>query len=104
MAASPRRHASREVRRHHRAEEKRRGIERAMPLCVCTGGRGRLPPSAGQTLGNNVDAYADDDTPDGFSTGDLRASITSLSGKGGGICRIAGTTTRCLQLPSSRLR
>lgn len=32
-----------------------------------------LPPFASETKGNNVDAYADDHNPDGFSAGDLRA-------------------------------
>ena len=36
-----------------------------------------LPAGATQTLGNNVDAYADLASPDGFSLGDLRASTTS---------------------------
>ena len=36
-----------------------------------------LPKGATQTLGNNVDAYTDDDTPEGFSGGsDIRADIT----------------------------
>ncbi|MFT3769014.1 MAG: M36 family metallopeptidase [Minicystis sp.] len=35
-----------------------------------------LPPSAKETQGNNVDAYTDDDDPDGFSPGDIRASLT----------------------------
>lgn len=34
---------------------------------------------ASQTLGNNVDAYADINNPDGFSNGDLRATTTSRS-------------------------
>ncbi|HXH93358.1 MAG TPA: M36 family metallopeptidase, partial [Thermoanaerobaculia bacterium] len=37
-----------------------------------------LAASATQTTGNNVDAYADLSAPDGFSTGDERASTTSL--------------------------
>jgi hypothetical protein len=36
-----------------------------------------LPAGAVQTLGNNIDAYADRGMPDGFSNGDLRATITS---------------------------
>src|SRR5262249_43347867 len=36
-----------------------------------------LPSGAAQTKGNNVDAYTDDDNPDGFSNGDFRATITS---------------------------
>jgi hypothetical protein len=36
-----------------------------------------LPPGASVTTGNNVDAYADLSTPDGFSLGDLRASTTA---------------------------
>lgn len=36
-----------------------------------------LPADAGQTLGNNVDAYTDDDTPDGYSNGDIRATVTA---------------------------
>jgi large repetitive protein len=36
-----------------------------------------LPAGATETKGNNVDAYTDDDAPDGFSAGDLRASITA---------------------------
>ncbi|WP_437784744.1 M36 family metallopeptidase [Sorangium sp. So ce1097] len=36
-----------------------------------------LPPSAVQTRGNNVDAYADHKDPDGFSNGDLRAITTA---------------------------
>ncbi len=36
-----------------------------------------LPPAATQSLGNNVDAYADIASPDGFGTGDLRATTTS---------------------------
>ena len=35
-----------------------------------------LPGGASETRGNNVDAYADDDTPDGFSPGDVRAGVT----------------------------
>ncbi len=38
-----------------------------------------LPPAATSTLGNNVDAYADIQSPDGFSGGDLRASTTSAN-------------------------
>jgi hypothetical protein len=38
-----------------------------------------LPAGATQTLGNNVDAYADLVSPDGFSAGDLRASTTSAN-------------------------
>lgn len=37
-----------------------------------------LPMGATQTQGNNVDAYTDDDTPDGFSGGpDTRADVTA---------------------------
>jgi MYXO-CTERM domain-containing protein len=36
-----------------------------------------LPASATQTLGNNVDAYADHTSPDGYSNGDTRATTTS---------------------------
>ena len=36
-----------------------------------------LPAGATETLGNNVDCYSDDDTPDGFSPGDVRATVTS---------------------------
>ena len=36
-----------------------------------------LPEGATESSGNNVDAYTDDDDPDGFSPGDLRASVTS---------------------------
>jgi MYXO-CTERM domain-containing protein len=36
-----------------------------------------LSKDAIQTLGNNVDAYTDDDTPDGYSNGDLRATVTA---------------------------
>uniref|UniRef100_A0A832I5P0 PA domain-containing protein n=1 Tax=Eiseniibacteriota bacterium TaxID=2212470 RepID=A0A832I5P0_UNCEI len=36
-----------------------------------------LAPGAAQTAGNNVDAYADLVSPDGFSAGDLRASVTA---------------------------
>jgi large repetitive protein len=36
-----------------------------------------LLEGATETRGNNVDAYTDDDSPDGFSSGDLRAKITS---------------------------
>ena len=36
-----------------------------------------LPTGAAQTQGNNVDAYTDDNKPEGFSTGDTRALITS---------------------------
>jgi large repetitive protein len=35
-----------------------------------------LPAGATETTGNNVDAYADHNGPDGFSPGDLRASLT----------------------------
>ena len=35
-----------------------------------------LPPGATVTTGNNVDAYADLSSPDGFSAGDLRATTT----------------------------
>ncbi len=39
-----------------------------------------LPKGATQTQGNNVDAYTDDDTPEGFSGGsDIRADITSAN-------------------------
>lgn len=37
-----------------------------------------LAQNAVQTLGNNVDAYADIFAPDGFSNGDLRATPTAL--------------------------
>jgi MYXO-CTERM domain-containing protein len=36
-----------------------------------------LAPNAADTRGNNVDAYTDDDSPDGFSAGDVRATVTS---------------------------
>jgi hypothetical protein len=36
-----------------------------------------LPPGATQTTGNNIDAYADIASPDGFSVGDLRATTTA---------------------------
>jgi hypothetical protein len=36
-----------------------------------------LPAGATQTKGNNVDAYTDDNAPDGFSAGDLRAAVTA---------------------------
>ncbi len=36
-----------------------------------------LPAAATQTTGNNVDAYADLASPDGFSAGDLRASTSA---------------------------
>lgn len=36
-----------------------------------------LEAGATETRGNNADAYADDDDPDGFSAGDLRATVTS---------------------------
>jgi MYXO-CTERM domain-containing protein len=36
-----------------------------------------LLPAATETRGNNVDAYTDDDDPDGFSSGDLRAQISA---------------------------
>ncbi|MGE3629981.1 MAG: M36 family metallopeptidase, partial [Sandaracinaceae bacterium] len=36
-----------------------------------------LPAGASDTRGNNVDAYADLGSPDGFSSGDLRASTTA---------------------------
>ena len=36
-----------------------------------------LPSGATESMGNNVDAYTDDDMPDGFSANDLRASVTS---------------------------
>ncbi len=35
-----------------------------------------LPPGATVTTGNNVDAYADITSPDGFNTGDVRATTT----------------------------
>ena len=35
-----------------------------------------LASSARETRGNNVDAYADDNAPDGFSNGDTRATLT----------------------------
>ncbi len=35
-----------------------------------------LPLGATESVGNNVDAYTDDDAPDGFSAGDLRALAT----------------------------
>jgi hypothetical protein len=38
-----------------------------------------LAPGATQTTGNNVDAYADLVSPDGFSAGDLRATTTSTN-------------------------
>jgi hypothetical protein len=36
-----------------------------------------LPPGALESKGNNVDAYTDDDAPDGFSQGDVRAAVSS---------------------------
>lgn len=36
-----------------------------------------LAPGATQSVGNNVDAYTDDDNPDGFSANDLRATVSS---------------------------
>jgi hypothetical protein len=36
-----------------------------------------LPPGSTETIGNNVDAYADLVAPDGFSAGDLRAGTTA---------------------------
>ena len=36
-----------------------------------------LNPGAGDTFGNNVDAYSDINAPDGFTLGDFRASTTS---------------------------
>ncbi|OJH39509.1 hypothetical protein BON30_18610 [Cystobacter ferrugineus] len=36
-----------------------------------------LPDGATQTQGNNVDAYADLKSPDGFGTGDIRATVTA---------------------------
>ena len=36
-----------------------------------------LPSNATVTTGNNVDAYADQSAPDGYSSGDVRASTTS---------------------------
>jgi len=36
-----------------------------------------LPDGATETRGNNVDAYADLASPDGFSTGDVRAHVSS---------------------------
>jgi len=36
-----------------------------------------LPPGATETVGNNVDAYADIAAPDGLTAGDFRASTTS---------------------------
>ena len=36
-----------------------------------------LAPGATETRGNNADAYIDDGLPDGFSAGDLRASVTA---------------------------
>lgn len=36
-----------------------------------------LPDGATETRGNNVDAYADSSFPDGFSAGDVRASVTA---------------------------
>ena len=38
-----------------------------------------LAAGATQTLGNNVDAYADLSSPDGFTAGDFRASTTSAN-------------------------
>ena len=38
-----------------------------------------LPKGATQTKGNNVDAYTDDDAPDGFSAGDIRADVTGAN-------------------------
>lgn len=36
-----------------------------------------LAPDATETIGNNVDAYADLVDPDGFSVGDIRANVTA---------------------------
>ncbi|WP_437727782.1 M36 family metallopeptidase [Sorangium sp. So ce861] len=36
-----------------------------------------LPDDAVQTFGNNVDAYADHRAPDGYSNGDVRATLTA---------------------------
>ncbi len=38
-----------------------------------------LPTGATQSQGNNVDAYTDDDDPEGFSAGDTRSLATSAS-------------------------
>jgi MYXO-CTERM domain-containing protein len=38
-----------------------------------------LPNGATETTGNNIDAYTDDQFPDGFSPGDLRATTTALN-------------------------
>lgn len=38
-----------------------------------------LPPGATVTTGNNVDAYADLSSPDGFSAGDFRANTSSAN-------------------------
>ena len=38
-----------------------------------------LPSGATETLGNNVNAYSDDNTPDGFTAGDMRPTTTSLN-------------------------
>jgi fungalysin metallopeptidase (M36)/PA domain-containing protein len=38
-----------------------------------------LPKGATVTTGNNVDAYTDDDAPDGFSGADIRADATSAN-------------------------
>ena len=38
-----------------------------------------LPPASTETVGNNVDAYADLVTPDGLTAGDFRATTTSPS-------------------------
>jgi hypothetical protein len=52
------------------------------PSLVVTGGFNKtadpwLAPGATQSSGNNVDAYTDQDAVDGFSPGDLRATVTS---------------------------
>ena len=38
-----------------------------------------LPPGATQTTGNNVDAYANLVAPDGFNSGDLRATVSGTA-------------------------
>lgn len=38
-----------------------------------------LPDAALETVGNNVDAYADIVTPDGYSAGDIRADLTAAN-------------------------
>jgi len=58
-----------------------------------------LPPGATETRGNNVDAYTDIAAPNGFSEGDLRATVTGA----GAFARVYDTSLGPLASPDQQM-